>query len=343
MTRLMCGLFLSFLLLQTSVTVYGQVDTAALSRKLEQLKSSFGKHFAFALYKDGKIAYKKEVGDYNIKTVQYVNASSQWLTAAVTLIMAQEGKIGLDDKVSKYLPIFSRYGKGYITIRHCLTHNTGVDAGKFMEKSKFKTLEEEVDHYASSREIKTNPGTEFFYSNIGFKIVARVLEMVSKRPFDRLIKEKLTSPCAMRNTTFSNDNYNDAPDPAEGGRSTAFDYASFLGMLLNKGTFNNKQVMSPESVQILLSLQYESDKIRNAPKETTGCDYAFGSWILDRNSKGEPTVFICPSLTGTYTLLDVCRGYGFVLIPKENTGDVKKDVYQQIKSLIDESYGNQCQ
>jgi len=332
---------LVMLMMASFSTLFGQLDTASLSALLHSHQSELGKQFAFTLYKDGKIIYKKESGEFNIKTQQDINTTSQWLTAALTMVLVQDGKVGLDDKITKYLPIFAKYGKGYITIRHCLTHNTGIDGGKMFEKGRFKTLEDEVNHFASNREIKTNPGTEFYYSNIGFKIVARVLEVAAKKPFDRLMKEKLTSPLMMRNTTFSSDNYNDAPDPATGAKSTAFDLTNFLAMLLNKGSFNNKQVLTEESVKTFLSLQYSNDQIKNAPKETAGLDYAIGSWILERNAQNEPSAFIVPSQKGTYPLVDICRGYVFVVFTKQQD-DVKKEVYSQIKALLDEAFGNGC-
>lgn len=325
-----------------SYSGFSQVDTAAISTKLEQSKSALGKNFAFALYKDGKIIYKREVGEFTIKTQEPINASSQWLTAALILKLVEEGKLGLDDKVSSYIPLFAKHGKAYITVRHCLTHNTGIDGGKLFEKNNFKTLEDEVNFFASNREIKTNPGTEFFYSNVGFKIAARVAEIVAKKPFDRLIKEKITSPLAMRNTSFSSENYNDAPDPSTGAKSTAFDYINFLSMLMNKGKFNEKQILSEESVQTLLTLSYPVTQVKNAPKQAERYDFAVGSWVIERNSKDEAIAFTAPALSGTYPIVDICRGYAFIVLTKASMGDIKKEVYLQIKSMIDESININC-
>ena len=189
------------------------VDTAAISMLLSKTKDKSLKESVFLVYNNGKIIYKKEAGEFNAKTQQPIGAASQWLTTALVLMFVQEGKLSLDDKVSDYLPIFSKHGKGYITIGHCLSHNTGIknDQGvaKIFQKSKFKNLEEEVNDYAAKKEIETNPGTEFNYSNMGFNIAARVLEVISKKPLDRLSQEKLFRPLAMRNTTFANENYND--------------------------------------------------------------------------------------------------------------------------------------
>jgi CubicO group peptidase (beta-lactamase class C family) len=331
-----------FLFFSENLSAQAAVDTASITKQLEELKSEFGKNYAFALYKDGKTIYKKENGEFNLKTQQPINATSHWLTAALVMVLVQEGKLGLDDKISTYLPIFSKHGKGYITVRHCLTHHTGIDGGKPFEKKNFKTLEEEVDHYASNREIKANPGTEYNYSNIGFKIVARVLELVGKKPFDRLMKEKLTSPLAMRATSFASDNYNDAPDPATGAKSSAFDLVNFVAMLLNQGSFNNKQVLTPESVKTFLSLQAPASQMKNAPAQVEGFAYAQGAWIIQVNEKNEPTSYTAPALSGTFPVVDLCRGYAFVLFTKDNAGDVKKETYMKLKSVVDAAIPAAC-
>ena len=171
--------------------------------------------------------------------------ASQWLVAATVMAYVDEGKISLDDKVSKYIPIFAKYMKTYITIRNCLSFTTGIHADppgplKFLEKSKYPDLETEVNAFASKRDIETNPGTEIFYSQIGPDIAARVLEVVTKKTFDRCVQDKILRPCKMRGTSFTNDNgfVNNA---ADGAVTTANDFINFLGMLLNKGTFEVKQ------------------------------------------------------------------------------------------------------
>ena len=162
------------------------------------------------------------------------------------MTFVDEGKISLDDKVSKFIPIFAKYMKTYITIRNCLTNTTGIQADplgpmKLLEKSKYPDLETEVDAFASKREIETNPGTEIFYSHIGPNIAARVLEVVTKKTFDRIVQDKILRPCKMRGTSFTNEN-GVTSDPADGAVTTANDFINFLGMLLNKGVFEGKNV-----------------------------------------------------------------------------------------------------
>lgn len=330
----------AFLFCFQSITA--QVDTSALSWKLNQSKDKLGKNYVFMLYKDGKILYKKENQEFNPKTQQPIGATSQWLTAALVMSFVQEGKIDLDDKVGKYLPIFEKYYKGYITIRHCLTYYTGIKPDNLFQKSKYHTLEEEVKDYASKKEIETNAGTESRYSNIGFNIAGRVLEVISKRSFDRLMLEIITRPCGMKNTTFANEDYNQAVSPAIGARSSAADLTNFLAMLLNKGSFNNKPVLSESSVSTLLSLQVTAEKIKNVPAPVQGLNYGLGSWISDISSKGDATAFTAPAYTGTVPVLDICRKYQFVIFTKELSSAPGKDFYLSLKAIVDESLPARC-
>jgi CubicO group peptidase (beta-lactamase class C family) len=328
-------------------TTFSQIDTTAISDKLLRSREKLGKDIAFVLYKNGKIAYKKEIGKLNIKTPVPIGASSQWLTTALVLTFVQEGKLALDDKVSTYLPIFTKYYKSYITIRQCLTHYTGIQSeqgiAKLLQKNKFHTLEEEVNEFASRRDIQTNAGTEFRYSNVGFNIAARVLEVISKRTFDRLIQDRIIRPLAMKNTTFSNENYNDALNPATGGKSSAADFTNFLAMLLNKGTFNNKQILTEASVGLMHTLTTEASQVKYAPTPVAGLNYALGEWILETNAQQKASSVAVPSLQGTWPMIDLCRGYACVIFTNELSGEQGRNLYMDIKATIDDVVGGNCQ
>ena len=345
MKRITLPLFAFFLLL-ANFNVSAQIDTAALTARLSQPKNPLGKNVVFVLYKDGKVVYKKESGDFNLKTQQPINATSQWITAALIMTFVQEGKISLDDKVSDYLPIFTKYKKGYITIRHCLTHFTGIESEsvtKMFSKGKYNNLAEEVDDFASKRDIMTNPGTEFKYSNVGLNIAVRVIEVITKRTFDRLLNERITRPLGMKATNFTNDDYNAALNPSGGARSTAADLSNFLAMILQKGKFNNKEILSEASVEMLHSLQASTIPVKNAPKIAEGWSYGFGEWIMEQTASGKAAVVSVPSLTGTWPVVDLCRGYAFILFTKELSTEPARSFYLSLKALIDESLSaNNC-
>ena len=115
----------AFLLLLQPIKA--QYNWGDLDAQLEAKQKFLGTNIVVMLWKGDSLVYKKEMGGFNIKTQAPIASCSKWLTAALVMQFVDEGKISLDDKVVKYIPEFDKYFKGYITIRHCLSHMTGID------------------------------------------------------------------------------------------------------------------------------------------------------------------------------------------------------------------------
>lgn len=291
------------------------------------------------------IIYNKDTKIFSsLRGQAAIAASSEWLTAALVMIMVDEGKISLNDRISRYLPEFARYGKNYITIRHCLSHFTGIQAEvpklkKMFEKKKFESLEAEVNNFAS-KEIQQNPGVEFRYNNIGLSIAGRILEVVNKKKFDMLAQQKLFRPLGMRQTTFSTLD-GGLVNPDAGARSTANDMIRFMTMLLNNGVYKGQRILSEESVKELRLLQTTSPLIKYAPAEANNHQYSLGAWAAEDDGK-QATVLTAPSLGGTLPVIDFCRGYAFIILFKELTDDQKANAYNDIKGVLDAKFGKKC-
>lgn len=302
----------------------------------------FGSDIIALAYKDGKIVYKKElekeIGDFNGRVQVPAGIASQWLVAATVMAYVDEGKISLDDKVSKYIPIFAKYMKAYITIRNCLSFTTGIHADppapgplKLLEKSKYPDLETEVEAFASKRDIETNPGTQIFFSQIGPDIAARVLEVVTKKTFDRCVSDKILRPCKMRGTSFTNDN-GLVTNAADGAITTASDYINFLGMLLNKGTFEGKKVLSEKSITEMETIQFVSIPVKYMPKEASGLKLGLGCWIENG------TTVTSLNMIGFYPYVDRGLNYAAILVPRKSD-EPKKGLYIQFKQKMDAAFG----
>lgn len=285
------------------------------------------------------LVYKRELGEFDSKTVAPIASCSKWLTAALVMQFVDEGKISLDDKVSKYIPDFELYAKDYVTIRHCLSHFTGVKVETgikgILSRRKFNSLQEEAESFAKS-EIHSNAGTEFRYSNAGLNIAGRILEIVSKKKFDMLIKTKLFNPLGMRKTTFGTLD-GSAINPSGGAKSTADDYMRFLQMLLNNGKYQGKQILSEASIKEMRKLHTTPEQIKYTPKAGEGFGYALGSWVLEEGKNGEANVLSSPGLFGTWPVVDWSRGYACIFFVKTlMAGEQKKELYMQMKEAIDE-------
>ena len=317
---------------------YAQYNFTAVDQKLASAKKELGDGAMAMVYKDGKLIYQKSIGEFTAKTQAPIASCSKWLTAALVMSFVDQGKLSLDDKVSKYIPLFAKYSKGYITIRDCLSHMTGIESEpiglkSILERKKYPSLEEEVNDFASKKEIISNPGLEFRYSNVGLNIAGRIVEIVGKRGFEQLMQVYITRPLLMRNTSFSSF---DAVNPSGGALSTPNDYMNFLSMILNKGKFNEKQILSEESIQIMHQMRTNSSLIKYAPKVATGFNYGLGEWIQETDENGKATVVSCPGLFGTWPLIDLCRGYASIVFTNSLLKDSKRELYQQIKELIDQ-------
>ncbi len=317
-------------------TISAQYNFGELDSKLQSHQKELSSNVVTLIYKDNKVVYQKEMGDFKANTVAPVASCSKWLTAALVMQFVDEGKLSLDDKVSKYLPIFNPYGKGYVTIRQCLSHTTGIAGEKpglmsFIKLSRYNSLEEEVNDFASKHELEVQPGIEFRYSTIGLNIAGRVLEVIAKKPFDRIAQEKLFRPLNMRNSTFASEK---AVNPSGGAKSTANDYMNFLVMLLNKGMFNGKRILSEQSVELMQQPVTNLSMIKYAPAVAEGYNYALGEWVQEAES-GKATCVTSPGLFGTWPLIDLKRSYAAIVFVKTLLNEQKKDIYLDLKGSID--------
>jgi CubicO group peptidase (beta-lactamase class C family) len=322
-----------------------QMNFSAIDTKLEASKKEFGGNIVALVYKDGKIVYQKAIGtEFTSKTQAPIASCSKWLTAALVMTFIDQGKLSLDDKVSKYIPAFGKYMKGYITIKDCLAHLTGIASEpvrlmNILGRKKFASLEEEVDDFAAKKETESNPGLEFKYSSVGLNIAGRIVEIVGKRGFDQLMQERITRPLMMRNTSFASLN---AVNPSGGAISTASDYMNFLVMILNKGVFNGKVILSEKAIADMQTIRTTPAMIKYAPKAAEGFSYGFGEWILESDGNGNGTVLASPGLFGTWPMVDKCRGYACIFFTKGLLGEERKDIYMDIKRMIDEQIPSNC-
>ncbi|MDB5253024.1 MAG: hypothetical protein JWP27_2193 [Flaviaesturariibacter sp.] len=288
------------------------------------------------------VVYQKDTRSFSaVRGKAPIGYASQLLTTALILQLADEGKLSLDDKVAQYLPVFAKYGKNYITIRHCLSHNTGIQAdtkAKLFE-STGGSLEAEVDKIAA-REIQSNAGTEFRYNDRGYLVAARIAEVVTKKKFENLLQQKLTRPLGMRQTSFVTLD-GSAPNPSHGATSSAADMIIFMRMLLNGGTYKGSPILSPSAIAEFRKIHVQAASLKGAPKTLAAYDHALGAWAPDvtGDRAGSLAGF---SLGGTAVAVDFCRGYAFVYFLKELNPDKKADAFADIKGSLDSGLRASC-
>ncbi|ULQ53715.1 serine hydrolase domain-containing protein [Flavihumibacter fluvii] len=339
--------FLAFILVTSTIVTTGQTkpskftDIPALTAGLQKYQKALGNDFVVIVHKNGKEVYKREFGELKAGSQEAVGAASQWLTAALVMTFVDEGKLRLDDRVGDFLPVMESYSKGYITIRQCLSHTTAIETDmpvfrSALKKKKFDTLEDEVKSIAKDRNMKGKQGTQFYYGNLGPNIAGQVLEVISKKNFDRLFRDRLGKALGLRRTTFMSDGVY-AENPSAGAKSSADDYIKFLTMLMNNGMYNGKQVLSEKSVNEIFRMQTGAAKIVYTSPLSQGNAYGLGCWLQEKDEQGNGILVNCPGISGTWPWIHRGKGYSAIIFTKGEMPDQQRVVFEEIRNLIEES------
>ena len=224
--------------------------------------------------------------DVAVDTVFAIASMTKPITAASVMILQDEGQLKLDDPISKYIPAFKdtkvtggKIPSREITIRDCLMHTNGLVS----DQRNVGTLANTVELLAKS-ELAFEPGSKWQYGP-GLSVAGRVVEIVSGKPFDQFLAERIFAPLEMNQTSFHPTaeqlqrlallyqptadkkdiergnhwlyevNAETSPNPSGGLYSTASDLVRFYQMILHGGDLNGKRILSHDAVQQMTSLQ----------------------------------------------------------------------------------------
>lgn len=278
--------------------------------------------------KDGKVIYDDKYGFIDVANNKPVKENSIYrifsmtkpVTAVAIMSLYDQGKLDLDDKVSKFIPEFantmvykkvdgkhsSEPQKNEMTIRHLLTHTSGIPYGwewsytdsvyaKRQHMVQDWTLEEMTKDLATIP-LKFQPGTKWNYG-LGIDVAGYIVEVVSGQTLDTYFKSAIFDPLKMDDTAFyiskekrdrkaviyTHDDSGkikvhkniltlgvDGPQKlflgGAGLISTLGDYEKFCRMLLNKGELNGKRVLSEKAAQIVMTDQFPPEVENNTGK-----------------------------------------------------------------------------
>ncbi|GIU73043.1 MAG: hypothetical protein KatS3mg004_0130 [Bryobacteraceae bacterium] len=121
-------------------------------------------------------------------------------TSASLMKLFEQGKVRLNDRVTEYLPRFQG-GKSDITVRHLLTHFSGLREDLDLEPA-WSGYETGVEKALVDPPI-AEPGQRFIYSDINFILLGEIVRVVSGRPLDQFAREEVFEPLGMKETTFN--------------------------------------------------------------------------------------------------------------------------------------------
>jgi CubicO group peptidase (beta-lactamase class C family) len=119
-------------------------------------------------------------------------------TSAAVMVLVDRGRVGLDDPVGRWLPEFRTGPKARVTIRHLLTHRSGLPPGRALSSGSAA----ESRRLVLRTPLAAAPGERFEYSDLGPILLGLVVERVTGEPLDRFVRRAVHQPLGMRATTF---------------------------------------------------------------------------------------------------------------------------------------------
>lgn len=288
------------------------------------------------------------------------------VTCAAIMILVDEGKLSLIDPVEKYLPEYRGVKvnpcgslSGYncagqvpsrpIDIEDLMTHTSGLPSSAPSDGGNPpKTLAELVTLGAKSQ-LLFEPGTAWNYSNIGIDILGRLIEVISGKPFDVFLADRIFTPLGMKDTFFDvpagkrdrvatlytydngmlrpvpaewgSSKASSIPSPAGGLLSTAADMLRFNEMMRNGGTLDGHRILSHAAVH-LMTISHTGDlKAGWAPGVGHGYGYEVVREVAGMYRYNSIGTFVKGGAYRTYEWVDPEKDLvGVIMMQRTNGG-----------------------
>ena len=199
-------------------------------------------------------------------------------TAPAIMLLAERGQLDLEAPVQKYIGEFRRSGKDGITVRHLLTHVSGLRSGLSPRPDGARS----AVAMACKETVTNAPGSRFLYSDINFILLGEIVQRVSGQPLEQFVAEEIFRPLKMNDTRYlpwTTDRPRIAPTERDGTNwmrgvvhdptarrmagvaghaglfTTAADLARFARMMLNYGELEGVRILQSETVAAMTAIQ----------------------------------------------------------------------------------------
>lgn len=170
---------------------------------------------AVLIMKDGKPLYLKAFGkadlEFNIEMapnhIFAIGSITKQFTACAILKLSQEGKLSLQDPVTKFIPGYPTHGH-HITLEHLLTHSSGIKSITEMKKWTHEVQKQnfspaELINFIKDEPNDFAPGEQFHYSNSGYILLGYIIEIASGKSYQEYLHDTFFGPLGLTNTSYS--------------------------------------------------------------------------------------------------------------------------------------------
>lgn len=363
----------SLLLILFSVFTFAQIDEKKLDNLiLNTLKTFDVPGMSVGILKDGKTVYSKGFGTASLttkrgmdsETLVGIASNSKGFTAVALAILADEGKLNWDDKVTKFIPefkMYDAYASQEVTVKDLITHRAGLGLGQgdlmFFPEGGTLTIQDIV-HNVRYLKPENSFRNTMDYNNIMFIVAGEVITRISGLSWAEFIEQKIMKPVGM---TRSFGSYNrakaagvtniiDAHAPAEGKIvqiphdwnetanaaggiiSNISDMLIWADCLMNGFTTKDgKKLVSDKQIQQLWQIQQPAPAALKNPFDTQHYGYGLGWFISD--VKGHKQVQHSGGLLGTVTQFTLIPDLklGIVVLTNQQSGAAFSTITNTVK------------
>jgi len=261
---------------------------------------------------NGKVIYQKAFGKANLEldvnmslnNVFEIGSITKQFTAVSILMLVEQGKLKLDDDITKYIKDYPTHGHS-ITIHHLLSHTSGIgsftSSDEWYDNRKKDFTQKELINLFKKLPMPHAPGERYLYSNTGYFLLAAVIEEISNKTYEEFIREYIFKPLEMNHTDYGSrskiilnrasgyDNVNDKGDEKFNKNETVnAEPISFIHwhsagaivstvhdlFLWNRAIRNNKLISEENKIKAFTNYQLKDGKHTN---------YGYGWAIEDIN------------------------------------------------------------
>lgn len=230
-----------FLFINSSIAQNLTSDVDAL---ISEKYAKDGPGISLLIAKNGKTIYKNQSGLANIELQVPINENSVFEIGSITkqftsvsiLMLEEQGKLSLDDEITKYIPDYPTNGHK-ITIHHLLNHTSGIQSYTGMpsfrtQDRKDMTPTELIDVF-KNEPMNFNPGEDYRYNNSGYILLGYIIEVITKESYPDFIQKNIFTPLGMTSSYYGSKS-KVIPNRASGYSpgSQGMDNARYLSMTL---------------------------------------------------------------------------------------------------------------
>ena len=363
----------SLLFVLVSLMAFAQIEEKKLDELIQNTLKTFDvPGMSVGIIKDGKMVYAKGFGINSLTTKQKMDentlvgiaSNSKGFTGTALAMLADEGKLNFDDKVTKFIPEFRMYDPYVtqeITVKDLITHRAGLGLGQgdlmFFPEGGNLTVND-IIHNVRYLKPEHSFRNTMDYNNIMFIVAGEVIKRVSGLSWAEFIEQRILKPVGMK-SSFGNYNrakaagvkniidahapvdgkviqvphdWNETADAAGGIISNITDMTTWADFLMNGFTTKDgKKLVSDKQIQQLWNVQIATPVALKNSYDSNFGGYGLGWFLTD--VKGHKQVYHTGGLIGTVTQFTLIPDMklGIIVLTNQQSGAAFSAVTNTVK------------